>query len=82
MVKLTHGYKCWTRMPEGKPWGFAAYECQKIDSHLPVIRNEKDNLILLNVIKSIKLFARATWIGEYVTSPDNTHFVNRQVWSK
>ena len=47
----------------GKPWGFAAYECQKLDAHLPVPKNAEDNELVLKVIKTLKLKLRVTWLG-------------------
>ena len=55
---------CWTVMPEGKPWGFAAYECQKLDAHMPVPKDETDNEMVLSMLKKIDLGKiPVTWLG-------------------
>ena len=38
-------------MPEGKPWGFASYECKKLDAHLPVIRSAIENKKITKLIQ-------------------------------
>ena len=38
-------------MPEGKPWGFASYECKKLDAHLPVIRSAIENKRITEIIQ-------------------------------
>ena len=39
------------KMPEGKPWGFASYECKKLDAHLPVIRSAIENKKITKIIQ-------------------------------
>ena len=39
------------KMPEGKPWGFASYECKKLDAHLPVIRSAIENKRITEIIQ-------------------------------
>ena len=49
-VKMTDGHHCWTRMPDGKPWGFAAFECQKIEVIILIIFLDKFNYNNFNYI--------------------------------
>ena len=58
--------ECWKVMPVGKPWGFAAYECKKLNAHLPVPKDEEDNQLLLTHLKSqleLPRNLRVTWLG-------------------